>query len=119
MSFFCQGGTSLIRNSRYPPPKALPGEPVSCGFGSASCIQCAGDHALARDIYVNNVMGDDRYNGSVAVVSGDRMGPYRTLTGACGDCKRGSGDCREHHGALSRVRHAPGGSSEWLSRCAV
>lgn len=36
----------------------------------------------ARDIYVNNVTGDDRYDGAAAVGEGDRIGPYRTLTRA-------------------------------------
>ena len=74
----------------------------------------------ARDIYVNNVMGDDRFDGSSAVPSGDRIGPYRTLTRALArDSQRGSRDCREHCGALSRVHHAAGSPSERLSGRAV
>jgi hypothetical protein len=36
----------------------------------------------SRDIYVNNVMGDDRNDGSAADVVGNRIGPYRTLSRA-------------------------------------
>ena len=36
----------------------------------------------ARDIYVNNAMGDDRNDGSAADVVGNRSGPYRTLSRA-------------------------------------
>ena len=36
----------------------------------------------ARDIYVNNVAGDDRFDGSAAVTQGARIGPCRTLTHA-------------------------------------
>ncbi|MHB8972400.1 MAG: right-handed parallel beta-helix repeat-containing protein [Pirellulaceae bacterium] len=43
----------------------------------------------ARDIYVNNVMGDDRFDGGTAVASGDRIGPYRTLTRALAATRKG------------------------------
>ncbi|MHB8953057.1 MAG: right-handed parallel beta-helix repeat-containing protein [Pirellulaceae bacterium] len=36
----------------------------------------------ARDIYVDNVIGDDRNDGSAVVALGARVGPYRTLTRA-------------------------------------
>jgi len=36
----------------------------------------------SRDIYVNNVMGDDRNDGSTAEPTGDRVGPYQTIARA-------------------------------------
>jgi len=41
----------------------------------------AATHSWARDIYVNNVTGDDRYDGN-APVAANLYGPYRTLTRA-------------------------------------
>ncbi len=38
--------------------------------------------APARDIYVNNVAGDDRFDGTAPVTQGARMGPCRTLAHA-------------------------------------
>ena len=38
--------------------------------------------AGARDIYVNNVAGDDRFDGTAAVTQGARIGPCRTVTHA-------------------------------------
>ena len=38
--------------------------------------------AGARDIYVNNVAGDDRFDGTAPVTQGARMGPCRTLAHA-------------------------------------
>ncbi len=38
--------------------------------------------APARDIYVNNIAGDDRFDGTAPVSQGARMGPFRTLTRA-------------------------------------
>jgi hypothetical protein len=42
----------------------------------------AAAHAAARDIYVNNVTGDDRFDGGAAVADGNWVGPYRTLARA-------------------------------------
>jgi hypothetical protein len=36
----------------------------------------------ARDIYVDNVAGDDRYDGSATTTTGEFVGPYRTLARA-------------------------------------
>ena len=38
--------------------------------------------AGARDIHVNNVAGDDRFDGTAAVTQGARIGPCRTVTHA-------------------------------------
>jgi hypothetical protein len=42
----------------------------------------AATHGWARDIYVNNVAGNDRYDGNAPAAEGDFIGPYRTLTRA-------------------------------------
>ena len=39
-------------------------------------------HSWARDIYVNNVTGDDRYDGTAAITEGGHTGPDRTITRA-------------------------------------
>lgn len=38
--------------------------------------------AAARDIYVNNLAGDDRFDGTAAATQGARIGPCRTVTHA-------------------------------------
>ena len=38
--------------------------------------------ASARDIYVNNVAGDDRFSGVAAATQGARIGPCRTIAHA-------------------------------------
>ena len=75
----------------------------------------------ARDIYVNNVMGDDRNDGSAAV-RGRRS--HRALSDAFASAcaRRATGDRvhrREHRGAVSGEHHVAGSSSEWFSGRAV
>lgn len=43
----------------------------------------------ARDIYVNNVAGSDKNDGSVAEASGNGAGPYRTITRALKASRKG------------------------------
>ncbi len=43
----------------------------------------------ARDIYVDNVAGNDRNDGSVAAVAGGRLGPYRSITRALKASRKG------------------------------
>lgn len=43
----------------------------------------------ARDLYVNNVTGDDRNDGSAPVVGGARIGPFRTVTRALRSTEKG------------------------------
>jgi hypothetical protein len=42
----------------------------------------AATRGWTRDIFVNNVAGDDRFDGSSPIAEGDRVGPYRTLVRA-------------------------------------
>lgn len=48
---------------------------VSCGW--------------ARDLHVDNVMGDDRNDGSAPEVLGERVGPFRTITRALSAVRKG------------------------------
>ena len=53
-----------------------------CGSGGLALVLlfgCLIAGAVARDIYVDNVYGDDRRDGTAAVGSGDRAGPCRTI----------------------------------------
>ncbi len=43
----------------------------------------------AREIHVNNKVGDDRFDGSAAVIVGDETGPFRTLTRALDTARKG------------------------------
>ncbi len=53
-------------------------------------ICCAAVSSVgAREIYVNNVMGDDRFDGSSPVAMGEQVGPYRTLTHALRSSSKG------------------------------
>ena len=65
-------------------PEARPGRTALMWF--RICILVAvsvpSTASWARDIYVNNSLGDDRNDGSAAVVAGVRIGPYRTLSRA-------------------------------------
>lgn len=45
--------------------------------------------SVARDIYVNNIFGDDRFNGSASNTSEARTGPYRTITRALKAAQKG------------------------------
>ena len=36
----------------------------------------------ARDLYVDNVAGDDRYDGLIAEANSELSGPFRTITSA-------------------------------------
>jgi hypothetical protein len=42
----------------------------------------AATRGWARDIYVNNVTGEDRFDGSAPVPAGEQVGPHRTLARA-------------------------------------
>jgi len=44
------------------------------------CLMAA--TGFARDIYVDNTLGDDRYDGTAAALIGNAVGPYRTITRA-------------------------------------
>ena len=46
-------------------------------------------HACARDLYVNNVSGDDRFNGSAANAQGGKNGPWRTIARALRSAEKG------------------------------
>ena len=43
----------------------------------------------ARDVYVDNLVGDDRNDGSAATSDGSRIGPYRTITRALKATRKG------------------------------
>ncbi len=47
----------------------------------ALCLACA-TPALARDIYVSNVRGDDHFNGCSETIAGGGAGPVRTIARA-------------------------------------
>ena len=70
----------------------------------------AATHGWARDIYVDNVAGDDRYDGNAPVAAGDPVGPYRTIT----SCAESHGEGRSRNGGqhgrgVSRVHYVAGG----------
>ena len=48
---------------------------------TSTVLLCAAS-VSARDIYVNNMVGDDANDGSAPAAAGDRIGPYRTITRA-------------------------------------
>jgi hypothetical protein len=47
-----------------------------------ACILLVTSSAVARDIFVDNVIGDDRRGGSMATVTGDLGGPCRSIAKA-------------------------------------
>lgn len=58
---------------------------IFCTIGLAICAS----PAVARDIYVNNLTGDDRNDGTAPVVVGVHGGPHRTLARALQGADKG------------------------------
>ena len=52
------------------------------------CLMLAAQ-GWARDVYVNNVTGDDRNDGSAPVLGSSRMGPFRTIARALRSTEKG------------------------------
>src|SRR3954447_11430550 len=48
----------------------------------AACLLLSSSAALARDIYVDNVLGDDRRLGTSAAPTGEMGGPCRSISKA-------------------------------------
>lgn len=51
-------------------------------LSAVACLGLLVARSWGADIYVNNVTGDDRNDGSAPVAASEQMGPFRTLTRA-------------------------------------